>query len=264
VSGKRGSSGGRVSGEGGLAMSERKLFTAELQLLKAQRGEGGGSAPASGEVMGALEEIKAELKILTHLVKGEEPPPPSAQEAAAADVMLQKQAEVSMLKTELRALAVCIEQTKVEIAALKPNETAADHLIVVANELDAIVSSTERATQQILEGAEKIEVITQEIQSHADSYVNRLADDINEVVVGIYEACNFQDITGQRITKVVRTLKYIEDRVNAMIDIWGPENIADIIPKAQEEYKDDEAKLLNGPALENQGISQADIDALFG
>jgi len=245
-------------------MTERKMFTAELQRLKAQRGDAGGSGAAGADVMDALKDIKADLKTLTHLVKGEEPPPPTAQEAVMVDVMQQKQAEVSMLKTELRALAVCIEQTKVEIAALKPNETAADHLVVVASELDAIVSSTERATQQILEGAETIEAITQEIRSHADAYVSRLADDINETIVGMYEACNFQDITGQRITKVVRTLKYIEDRITAMIDIWGPENIADIIPKAQEEHKDEEAKLLNGPALENQGISQADIDALFG
>ena len=244
-------------------MTERKMFTAELKRLKAQ--SDGAGPPAGGEILKALNEIKAELRALGHVVKGEEPPPPEAQTAQLNDVVQQKQAEVSMLKTELRALAVCIEQTKSEIAALKPSEAGDDRLAVVASELDAIVISTERATQQILEAAEKVEALTREIQSHGgDNYVSRLAEDINETIVSMYEACNFQDITGQRITKVVRTLKYIEGRIMAMIDIWGPDNIAEIIPKVHEDHKDEEAKLLNGPALENQGISQDEIDKLFG
>ncbi len=244
-------------------MTERKLFTAELKRLKAQ-GESA-AQPANGEILKALNEIKAELRTLGHLVKGEEPPPPDVQTAQLNDVVQQKQAEVSMLKTELRALAVCIEQTKSEIAALKPSESGDDRLAVVASELDAIVISTERATQQILEAAEKIEALTREIQSHGgDNYISRLAEDINETIVTMYEACNFQDITGQRITKVVRTLKYIEGRIVAMIDIWGPDNIAEIIPKTHDDHKDEEARLLNGPALENQGISQDEIDKLFG
>ena len=92
-----------------------------------------------------------------------------------------------------------------------------------------------------------------------------MAEDINETIVGVYEACNFQDITGQRITKVVRTLKYVEERIMAMINIWGPEAIGEFLPKAPDDHKnDDDSALLNGPAGENQGISQDDIDKLFG
>ena len=248
---------------------ERKMFTAELQLLKAQADKTGKvvapGGPAAPEVMEALNDIKAELRALTHLVKGEEPPPPEAKAAQQEEVVQQKQAEVSMLKTELRALAVCIEQTKQEIAALKPADLADDRLMVVASELDAIVNATEGATQTILGAAEKIEGLTREIAAHGvDTYVTRLTEDINETIVEIFEACNFQDITGQRITKVVRTLKYIEARIMAMIDIWGPDNIAEIIPKTYDAEVNDETKLLNGPALENQGISQDDIDKLFG
>ncbi|MGE5545631.1 MAG: protein phosphatase CheZ [Solirubrobacterales bacterium] len=247
---------------------ERKLFTAELQRLKQQAGKGEFvpqlAGPANAEVMQALDDVKAELRALQHLVKGEEPPPASAQLASMDEAIHQKQAEVQMLKTELRALAVCIEQTKQEIAALRPKDSEDDRLIAVTYELDAIVSSTEGATQQILEAAEKIESLTREIQAHgADSYVARVCEDINETVISMFEACNFQDITGQRITKVVRTLKYIEARVNAMIEIWGPDNIAEIVPKKEDHPIDEESKLLNGPQLENQGISQADIDALF-
>lgn len=250
-------------------MTERKLFTAELQRLKALSAKGEApahpGAPSNAEVLKALDEIRGDIRALEHLIKGEEPPPPSAQAASMDEMVSQKQAEVSMLKTELRALAVCIEQTKQEIAALRPKDSDDDRLMAVTFELDAIVSATENATQGILESAEKIEGLTKEIQSHAnDAYVGRLAEDINETIINIFEACNFQDITGQRITKVVKTLQYIEARINAMIDIWGPDNIAEIVPKPVDDHRDDDAKLLNGPALENQGISQSEIDALFG
>ena len=238
--------------------TERKLFTAEIKRLQ-QRGE---AAPntSNAEVLKAINDLRADLR---HLVAGGEPPPQSS--AQADDALPQKAAEVSMLKTELRALAVCIEHTKAEIAALKPKEADDDRLIAVTFELDAIVSSTERATEQILEASEKIEAIGKEIQAHAaDGYVSRLVEDIGDTVSSIFEACNFQDITGQRITKVVKTLKYVEDRINAMIEIWGPENIADVSPKIFEEHRDDDSKLLNGPQLENKGISQAEIDSLFG
>jgi chemotaxis protein CheZ len=240
--------------------TERKLFTAEIKRLQ-QRGESAPSA-SNSEVLKAIQDLRADLK---HLVTTGEPPPPPAPVAAADDVLPQKFAEVSMLKTELRALAVCIEHTKAEIAALKPKDADDDRLIAVTFELDAIVSSTERATEQILESSEKIEAIAKEIQAHAaDGYVSRLVEDIGDTVSSIFEACNFQDITGQRITKVVKTLKYVEDRINAMIEIWGPENIADVSPKIFEEHRDDDSKLLNGPQLENKGISQAEIDNLFG
>lgn len=249
-------------------MTERKMFTAELQRLKAM-----GAAPAEGpglaspEVMKVLQEMRTDIKALEFLIKGEEPPPVAAQVASMEEVMTQKQAEVQMLKTELRALAVCIEQTKQEIAALRPADSEEDRLMVVTSELDAIVNATEGATDSILEAAEKIEGLTHEIKAHVkDDYVNRLAEDVTETITSIFEACNFQDITGQRITKVVRTLQFIEGRINAMIDIWGPENIAEILPKAPDtkEHHDEDAKLLNGPALENQGISQDEIDKLFG
>ena len=241
--------------------TERKLFTAELKRMQ-QRGD---AAPntSNAEVLKAINDLRNDLR---HLVAGgEPPPPPSGPSGPSDDALPQRTAEVSMLKTELRALAVCIEHTKAEIAALKPKEADDDRLIAVTFELDAIVSSTERATEQILEASEKIEAIGKEIQAHAaDGYVSRLVEDIGDTVSSIFEACNFQDITGQRITKVVKTLKYVEDRINAMIEIWGPENIADVSPQIFEEHRDDDSKLLNGPQLENKGISQAEIDSLFG
>ena len=79
----------------------------------------------------------------------------------------------------------------------------------------------------------------------------------------IYEACSFQDITGQRITKVVKTLKHIESKVEAILAVFGSE--LESLPAAEAEpAKDEQQSLLNGPALPNSGgNTQADIDALL-
>jgi len=76
------------------------------------------------------------------------------------------------------------------------------------------------------------------------------------------EACNFQDITGQRITKVVNTLKFVEERIDAMIEIWGEEDIAEVAPSVTPDSQGDSA-LLNGPSLNGEGIDQNDIDKLL-
>ena len=57
-----------------------------------------------------------------------------------------------------------------------------------------------------------------------DAKANETLDRIDEKIQSVFEACAFQDITGQRVTKVVRLIKYVEERVNALIAIWGPPN----------------------------------------
>jgi len=84
-------------------------------------------------------------------------------------------------------------------------------------------------------------------------------------VVSIFEACNFQDLTGQRINKVMNTMKLIEGHINVMMEIWGGvDAIKAHAPQIIDTREDDE-KLLNGPKLEGDvgHASQDDIDALF-
>ena len=57
---------------------------------------------------------------------------------------------------------------------------------------------------------------------------------VNESCMKIFEACSFQDITGQRITKVVKSVTYVEDRVNDLIAVWGKEEIDRIEVKPDE------------------------------
>jgi chemotaxis protein CheZ len=92
-----------------------------------------------------------------------------------------------------------------------------------------------------------------------------VADQVNEAVTQVYEACNFQDLTGQRITKIVKALKHIEDRVDGLVAAFGDE-----IAKHREEHPKQEAAkqvtdkdLLNGPQLPDDAGKQDDIDALL-
>ncbi len=89
-----------------------------------------------------------------------------------------------------------------------------------------------------------------------------MTDHVANEVTKIIEACSFQDITGQRITKVVNTIRFIEERILAMIEIWGAAAFADL-PISQESNAEGDAGLMNGPQLANKGISQDDINALF-
>jgi len=78
-------------------------------------------------------------------------------------------------------------------------------------------------------------------------------------VVRIYEACNFQDLAGQRIGKVIATLIMVEERLVAMI---ARHNSAGERPEA---IKSSSENLVNGPRLDGATghASQLDIDAIF-
>ena len=166
-------------------------------------------------------------------------------------------AELSLV-AELEGLSRFIRHAKQEIAALRPDEIQDKHLPSATDELDAIVGSTAEATHAILDSVERIEKVGATLTGEAKN-------DIANAVTSIYEACNFQDITGQRISKVVRTLKQIEVKVASLIQAFGDSVDRTAGDSAPEQAEPDADKaLLNGPQLPGGGNTQADIDALFG
>jgi chemotaxis protein CheZ len=249
----------------------RKPFTAELMRQRKSSGDPG-IQPSPREMMDALQDLKADIKMVELMLRSGKAPEPNAEDRAKVaqerNSLENEKAEVEILRTEVRALARSIHQTKSEIAALRSQDSEEDRLIIVSNELDAVVSSTEGATQSILEAAEKIDSLAETVKAKGsgDPFLYHISEEIADNVVAIFEACNFQDITGQRITKVVNTLKFIEERVNAMVEIWGSESFdgTSKAAPAKPVTTGDDSHLLNGPQLENRGISQDDIDKLFG
>lgn len=156
---------------------------------------------------------------------------------------------------QLKRLADFIERTKAEIAAIRPDDVKREHLPKATDELDAIVEATAGATNSIMDAAEVFTDIASRL-SGAD------AEKAMNAVTSIYEACSFQDITGQRITKVVKTLKVIEARLEQMVSSADLDGITPIT-KPDNLNEDSDAALLNGPALPGAGHSQDDIDALL-
>jgi chemotaxis regulatin CheY-phosphate phosphatase CheZ len=166
---------------------------------------------------------------------------------------------VRILRKELVEISAHIQQTRNEIAALRPEQQGASPLIQATSELDAIVSATERATYDILNGAERIQAATAKLPALPE--VAAVASEISGQAVEIMTACSFQDLTGQRISKVVNAMRYIETRINAMIEIWGIDESTRPAPAAPTDTRPD-AHLLNGPQLEN-APDQSEIDSLF-
>jgi chemotaxis protein CheZ len=170
------------------------------------------------------------------------------------------------LKVELDLIHDAISRTKREIAVLHGKSFNGEEMAKGNGELGAVVGGTEQATQQILEAAESIDNAASALaKNNSLDQQKILSEEIQERVVSIFEACNFQDLTGQRISKVMTTMKFIEQHINAMMDIWGGVDAIKAHAPPIVDTREGDAKLLNGPKLDGDigHASQDDIDAMF-
>ncbi|MGK2742300.1 protein phosphatase CheZ [Tepidicaulis sp. LMO-SS28] len=173
-----------------------------------------------------------------------------------------EQAHLDVLRRELQEMSASIQHTRAEIAAIKPEDAGDNRIMAATEELDAIITATERATSDILGAAERLQEIGERLREQGAD--EELCEEIESHATGIFMACSFQDITGQRTTKVVNVLRYLEQRVNAMIQIWGISGQDSLsAPDLKDMDKRPDAHLLNGPQSEGKGVDQADIDAMM-
>jgi len=185
------------------------------------------------------------------------------QKAQAEGGASKDDAHIRILREELREMSSYINQTRREIAALRPaSDNGTNRIMAATGELEGIVSATERATSEILNGVERIQTLALKLPKGPE--VTPIVDEIQMQVTEVLTACSFQDITGQRTTKVVNTLRYLEQRVNSMIEIWGIDGAMPGLttPAPTPDDQRPDAHLMNGPAADG-GPSQADVDALF-
>jgi chemotaxis protein CheZ len=163
-------------------------------------------------------------------------------------------ASEATLLAEVEQIGRTIAAAKQEIASLKVEDINRAFIPSATDELDAIVEATAQATNEILDCCETFEKAASELGGEK-------GEALQAAVTRIYEACSFQDITGQRITKVVRTLKSIEDRIAAIVATFSDRAVG-AEPPAQV-AAGPEASLLNGPQLPGNGVDQAEIDRLL-
>lgn len=154
---------------------------------------------------------------------------------------------------EFQYIADYIQKARNEIAGLRPNDIGSTRIPGASQELDAVVRDTERATETIMsEGETLVAMQPTDLESYKA--------EVDAAILRIFEACSFQDLTGQRIKKVITTLRHIEDRVSRFAGALGVQDGA--ATETAEEARDREL-LLNGPAKDGPSTSQDDIDALF-
>jgi chemotaxis protein CheZ len=174
--------------------------------------------------------------------------------------------ETDAFKSELGSVYEAVQRTKQEIATLVLTSFTNPEMGRVTEELNAVVGGSETATHRILQAGEEIEEAAKTLAAAIKNIQDQeLARDILDQVTSIFEACNFQDLAGQRITKVTATLKFIEEHILKLMQIWGGiEQLADAEPAARAEQAKN-PKLLNGPKLDGDRgcVSQKEIDAMF-
>jgi chemotaxis protein CheZ len=170
-------------------------------------------------------------------------------------------ASVDRIRFDLVEMSKAIARTKAEIAAMKPDAENAGKFGEASEELDSVVQATEAATSDILACAERIQEMAWTLREQGvDEEVCELLD---AKATEVYTACSFQDLTGQRTRKVIAVLRYLESRINAMIEIWGLDGT--LAAEAAEQRAVETGKaLLNGPARPGQGLDQADVDMVMG
>ena len=169
------------------------------------------------------------------------------------------------LRSEILNLFQYVERLREEIGCLIQQPEGQTRFEKMSDQLDAVLTSTGEATHTVLEDLEAISSTAEELREVADpAKVEALCDRITEKSMDGMEACSFQDLAGQRISKIIRSLRFIEERVDAMVEICGREGIevlSSMLPSDDKDIEDGVA--LQGPPLPGEAVSQDEIDKLF-
>jgi chemotaxis protein CheZ len=158
--------------------------------------------------------------------------------------------------SELGEMAREIANMKEELAQLRLSDMSNEHIPTAGRELDAIVEATEEATNTIMSAAE-------EIMGADTADVEAYQAIVSEKIIDIFQACSFQDITGQRISKVVSTLSALDKRITTLVEKLKFMRITDAPVDETAVEKRAREQILHGPQFKGEGVSQDDVDAFF-
>lgn len=165
--------------------------------------------------------------------------------------------DVRTIVRELTGVADYIAHIKKEIGALRANELVHDRLPMAHEELGSVVKTTASAAATIMAAAE-------DVLGSGEKSLPAYRAQVEARMLEIFEACSFQDITGQRIAKVTEALGQVEKRLNRFADAVKARDTADAQdPEEQLRQARREVLLLNGPQDEDKAIGQDEIDKLF-
>ncbi|MFD2206008.1 hypothetical protein [Kiloniella antarctica] len=169
------------------------------------------------------------------------------------------------LHSELAKLIHYVERVRLELANITRKKGDRSDFENMSDQLDALIKNTEEASYEILKSSEDIlETVDKLREENSEEDRNKLCDLITTSATNTLQACSFQDITGQRVTKILRSVQFVEDRVNSMAEIYGQSSINTLGLELSANEEPDEEIPMEGPAMKlDEAISQDDIDALF-
>ncbi len=190
---------------------------------------------------------------------------PDPDDSALLDLVQQSDMLVELLHSffqkldtrrsqDFEAIAGYIAEAKAEIRDLRPQAVTRSGFPTAGAELHAISQDTEVATNTIMSAAEAM--------MDMDVSAEDLKDRVDDEVMKIFEACSFQDITGQRVAKIVKVLTQIDALISRLGEAVGSDGEAgerELTP-AEKRARD---LLLNGPAIGGPETRQDAIDDLF-
>jgi chemotaxis protein CheZ len=175
--------------------------------------------------------------------------PPAAADGNAA---------VTAMLDEMRAMSRLLAESRAEIVAMSPPPGGGVQLQQAGDTLDAVVGETECATLEIMTQAERAQAAAARLHAGTSPEIGADLAEVNEAATAIVLACIFQDVTGQRIRKVMTTMRDIEARIAALVTLMGIEASEFEAPAAA-------PTLLNGPSSAAEGgLGQCAVDDLFG
>ena len=118
-------------------------------------------------------------------------------------------------------------------------------------QLEATLAETAAATNRILGICEMLDDVAARLAPLRSAEARAAAGELQIATRALYEACGFQDLTGQRITKVAGTVGAIERLLDFMVVLgYGP--------KAEGRGASE-----TGPQTPASAMGQADVDRLL-
>lgn len=168
------------------------------------------------------------------------------------------------------------ERAKREIAALKSANADEDRLVLARREIETVVAATDAAANEIMNLSDAVQEVSGKLRGEPGSAEPAAAesaaaaakahsDTLDEIATNLMIACSFQDLTGQRLNKVANALQALEDQVDGLfrtLDISAATGEGGLLAYTADDERPDK-KMLHGPQDEGEGISQAEIDAMF-
>ncbi|MBA2847720.1 protein phosphatase CheZ [Thermosulfuriphilus ammonigenes] len=164
-----------------------------------------------------------------------------------------------------------INEFKKALSQLRDSADTANTMFGEASDqLEEIVKATETATVKIMDVAEK----DQELLTRARELVSQLengstANELKKIIDELYQdtleiitACAFQDITGQRVKKVVNAIQTVEAKLLELLVETGvkiKEKQEGVTPELEQKAQQ-AMDLLKGP---DGKVSQDDVDSLL-